>query len=173
VTIELRETFASDASQLAGIRSTVRGWLAPYTLAPERLDEVVLAVNEAAALALLVGDEASRLAVEVFVEGSRMTAQVTFWHSHGPMTDAEVSRPLLWICALMPHVEIDSHADRTTLRMTSPIGPLEAALQGGVTSASRSRASRVIAFGTRAGRSAPEPRALRSVGAVRRSASRL
>jgi len=122
---ELRITLPAREDSLALLRHVVRGFRDPYAIAPDRMDDVVLAVSEAAANVVLhaYGERSGTMTVGARIDDSRLNVLV---RDHGRGIEPAADTPLLGHgFSLMAHVasslEILGRAVGTDVLMTFDI----------------------------------------------------
>jgi len=122
---ELRITLPAREDSLALLRHVVRGFRDPYAIAPGTMDDVVLAVSEAAANVVLhaYGERSGTMTVVARIDDSRLNVLV---RDHGRGIEPPADTPVLGHgFSLMAHVasslEIIGSAAGTDVLMTFDI----------------------------------------------------
>ncbi len=115
-----QQTIPADPGALRGLRHDVRDWLESMDAAPDRIDDVLVALGEAATNALEHAYHETPGSVEVhgMIDGRRLVLTVRDhgrWRS-GP-SPRHGGRGIQMMRAFCSDVEIDTGADGTTTRM--------------------------------------------------------
>ena len=116
-------TLPREADQLVDLRRRLRAWLAPFDLADELRDAIVLATHEAAANAIERGEPSDALSIRASIADETLTIDVSDsgrWDNSGKRPGQRV-QALTLIRALMEHTEIQPGPQGTTLHMRQPI----------------------------------------------------
>jgi anti-sigma regulatory factor (Ser/Thr protein kinase) len=149
-----------DEPSLRAFRGTLRRWLAAADAAPEELQDVTMAANEAIQNAIEHGHALTRRAVEVVLDRTDDAIEVTV-HDHGtwrPPRESQRGRGLPLMRALMDTVTVEPGPQGTTVRLRRSL-----AVQSGLTNGTNrtgSSSSRTIPDGSereRTSRSSPSP----------------
>ncbi|MFF0579832.1 SpoIIE family protein phosphatase [Streptosporangium saharense] len=123
----LEMVFPAESSQLAPIRSALRGWLTRCQLSPQTLQGVLLAAGEACANAIEHGHRNApggtiRLRAEAFVDDLRLTVVDTGdWKTPQPEANTHRGRGMALMRAMMQQVTVTSGSTGTTVDMHTRI----------------------------------------------------
>jgi PAS domain S-box-containing protein len=124
----LQLDFPAEASQLAGTRKALRGWLESADVTPDQTHDVLIAVGEAVANAIEHGHRDDpggtvSLRATVFVDSVHLTvADTGVWKIPRPEIDVTRGRGVKLMRALMQDVTIHPDVAGTTVHMHSRIG---------------------------------------------------
>jgi PAS domain S-box-containing protein len=150
-----------DEPSLRAFRGTLRRWLAAAGAAPEEVQDVTMAANEAIQNAIEHAHALTRRAVEVLLDRTNGSIEVVV-RDHGawrPPRESSRGRGLPLMNALMDSVEVEPGPNGTTVTLRRALG----AGQSGMTSGTKrtgSSSSRTIPDGSareRTSRSSPSP----------------
>lgn len=116
-------TLPCDLTRLRGLRRDLGAWLEQNGLPDELRNSVILSTHEAAANAIEHAAPCTSVEIRAAIEQDQLTVAVTdtgTW-KHASFDNDERGRGLMIISILMPHVEITSKPNGTTIRMSAPI----------------------------------------------------
>ncbi|MFC1408521.1 SpoIIE family protein phosphatase [Streptacidiphilus sp. N1-12] len=123
----LEVAFPAEASQLATVRTTLRGWLDQCQIPPQTMQSVLVAAGEACANAIEHGHRHSpgdsvRLRAEAFVDNLRLTiVDSGRWKTPRPEENAHRGRGLTLMRAMMQQVIVTPGPAGTTVDMSTRI----------------------------------------------------
>jgi PAS domain S-box-containing protein len=150
-----------DEPSLRAFRGTLRRWLAAAGAAPEELQDVTMAANEAIQNAIEHAHALSRRAVEVQLDRTNGAIEVAV-RDHGawrPPRESSRGRGLPLMRALMDDVDVEPGPHGTTVTLRRSLGAAQLGITSG-TNRTGSSSSRTIPDGSdrdRTSRSSPSP----------------
>jgi anti-sigma regulatory factor (Ser/Thr protein kinase) len=116
-------TLPRELSRLGELRRDLGAWLDQTELSEELRNAIILSTHEAAANAIEHAETCNAVEIRAAIEEDELTVAVTdagTW-KHASFDNDERGRGLMMISVLMPHVEIISKPDGTTIRMSAPL----------------------------------------------------